>query len=299
MRRPTAVAIVVALVVAAVPRPAVSWGFDVHRFIVERAIELLPDPMRPFYRKHRAFVVEHSIDPDLWRTAGWAAEPPRHFIDLDAYGPYPFAALPRDYETAIKKFGRERVEKNGLLPWRTVEMYDRLVKTFESQRQGTSPYALDEVKFLSAVIAHYVSDAHVPFHAVLNHDGQLTNQHGIHSRFETELFGRYQTKLAIAPPVPHPVQQPRDVIFGVLLSGFQLADPILKADRQAVEGRDEYDDVYFDRFLKGAGPILERRIGEAIAGVASVLIGAWERGGRPHLPLHPPRVNRKVKRPNP
>ena len=68
-----------------------AWSFDVHRFITDRAIDLLPSEIRPFYQSSRAFIVEHSIDPDLWRSAGWAEEPPRHFLDLDAYGAPPSA----------------------------------------------------------------------------------------------------------------------------------------------------------------------------------------------------------------
>ena len=95
-----------ALVLANVERPA-AWGFEEHRFIAERAIELLPAPIKPFYQRNRTMIVEHAIDPDLWRTAGWTDEPPNHFVDLDAYGPPPFDALPHDKDQAIAKFGRD------------------------------------------------------------------------------------------------------------------------------------------------------------------------------------------------
>ena len=78
------------------------------------------------------------------------------------------------------------VQKNGLLPWRVEEMYGKLVRAFADVKAERG-YARDNVKFLSAVMAHYIGDAHVPFHAVLNYDGQLTNQQGLHSRFESEL----------------------------------------------------------------------------------------------------------------
>ncbi len=51
--------------------PCWAWGNDGHRFITGEALTLLPDPIRPFFERHRAFVVEHSIDPDLWRLAGF------------------------------------------------------------------------------------------------------------------------------------------------------------------------------------------------------------------------------------
>ena len=67
------------------PSRAGAWGFETHKFIVSRAIDLLPDAIKPFYEANRVFVVEHAIDPDLWRTAGFTDEPPRHFVDLDAW----------------------------------------------------------------------------------------------------------------------------------------------------------------------------------------------------------------------
>ena len=73
------------------PAQASAWGFEAHRAIADRAIELLPPAIRPLFDKRRAFVVERSIDPDLWRNAGWDEEPPHHFLDMDhpAFGAYP------------------------------------------------------------------------------------------------------------------------------------------------------------------------------------------------------------------
>lgn len=267
-----------------------------HRWVTGQAIQLLPGEIRPFFEKHRSFVVEHSIDPDLWRNAGFLEEPPRHFLDLDAYGPYPFSALPRDYDAAVTKHGKEMVDKNGLLPWRTAEIYDRLVKAFRQYGDDSASFAGEEIKFFSAVIAHYTGDAHVPFHAVLNYDGQLTNQHGIHARFEAELMRRYQNRLSVVPKPAVPVRQPRDFIFDALISGFPLADALLAADRQAAVGREEYDDAYFDRLFAGSKAVLERRLGEAASGIAAMIAGAWEAAGKPPVPVDPPRVNRKVRR---
>ena len=120
---------VVAAVALAAERPA-AWGFEAHRLIADRAIDLLPAAIRPFFVKHRAFISEHAIDPDLWRTAGWVEEPPQHFLDMDAFGPAPFDALPREKDAAIAKFGKEMVQKNGLLPWRVEEMHGKLVRAF-------------------------------------------------------------------------------------------------------------------------------------------------------------------------
>src|SRR5690606_38576 len=92
----------IAVVLVTAPQPARAWGFEVHRYITARAIALLPAELRPFFDRYAEQIVEHSIDPDLWRTAGWEAEPPRHFVDMDAYGPYPFREMPRDFDEAVR-----------------------------------------------------------------------------------------------------------------------------------------------------------------------------------------------------
>ena len=281
--------------VALAPLPVRAWGFDVHRLIAERAIASLPAELRPFYETHRATFIEHTIDPDLWRSVGFEEEPPRHFVDLDAYGPYPFAALPRDYEAAVRKYGRDFVTKNGTLPWRVQEMFDRLAKAF-SQTGRPEGWAVNDVKFFSSVIAHYVADAHVPFHAALNYDGQLTQQWGIHSRFESQAVMMNLPALSIDTRPIAPVRRPRDFIFDALTEGFPLVEKILAVDRRAVRGRDEYDDEYFRAFFQGIEPILEQQLSKAVSAVAAVIAGAWETAGRPPVPLEPPRVIRKVRR---
>jgi hypothetical protein len=291
VKRWPAMTALVLTVVAGVPAPASAWGFEAHKYIMARAIPLLPPQIRPFFLKFQTTIVEHAIDPDLWRTAGWEVEPPRHFLDMDAYGPYPFPNFPRDRDEAIKRYGADFVAKNGEVPWRATEIYQKLVEAFRQ----TAPYSRDNIKFFSSVLTHYVSDAHVPFHAVVNYDGQLTGQYGIHSRFESELFERYRATLRVVPNPVMPIANARDFIFETLIASFPLAQTVLDADKAAIAGREVYDDHYFTTFFGKARPILERRLADAITGSASMIAAAWIEAGRPALPLVQPRTPRKVR----
>jgi len=281
-------------VVAAIvtPRPATAWGIEVHKFIMARAISLLPSEIRPYFHKYEAGIVEHAGDPDLWRTVGWAEEPPRHFVDMDAYGPYPFKELPHDYNEAIKRYGQDFVLKNGTVPWRAEEIYKKLVEAFTQK----APYSRENIRLFSSVLAHYLADAHQPFHAALNYDGQLTGQWGVHSRFETELFERYESKLHLSPTLPAAVGNPREFVFGALTTSFSLVQPVLDADKVAVGSREFYDDEYFDRFLAGTKPILEKRLSESIAAVAAFIRDAWVEAGRPAVPVTVTTSPRRVRR---
>jgi len=285
----------------ALPSSASAWGFEAHKFIADRMIALLPPELKPLFEKRRDFIVERAIDPDLWRTVGWDEEPPNHFLDIDfeAFGPYPFAALPRDYDLAVQKFGKETIHEQGLLPWRTAEFYGRLQREFESMKRQPAPgYAADNVVLFSAILAHYVSDGHVPLHGVTNYNGQLTGQDGVHSRWEAELFERNRAALKIAPPPVKPIANPRDFMFETLLASNRAAAGVLESDKKAAEGREFYDDAYFTAFASGTLPVLEQRLNEAITAVASMITGAWEQAGRPAVPAESPRTPRRIRRPN-
>jgi hypothetical protein len=292
------IAVLGVLVVAATATRTNAWGYDAHKFIMERAIGLLPPEIRPLFEQNKSAVIERAIDPDLWQVAGFdEQEDPNHFLDLDweGYGQYPYAGLPRDYAAAVAKFGRKRIQQNGTLPWRTEEMYGELRRAFESYgRRG--PFGRFDILFFAAWLTHYVSDAHVPFHAVLNYDGQLTGQHGIHARFEAFLFERYREQWTIAPQPIAPIMNPRDYIFDVVLEGTQLVPPILKSDLEAIGTRDEYDDTYYAAFFKANRAVVERRLNESIAASAAMIAGAWEAAGKPAVPVNPRPTSQRRRR---
>jgi hypothetical protein len=136
----------------------------------------------------------------------------------------------------------------------------------------------------------------VPFHAVINYDGQLTNQWGIHARFESTLFERYQSRLTIAPTAIPAIRNPRDFIFDTVLVGTQLVPPILASDLAAIGARDEYDDAYYAAFFTTNRAVLERRVNESIAAVAAAITGAWEAAGKPPVSLDPPPAPQRRRR---
>lgn len=288
--------------VLVLPATSLGWGFEAHKFIADRMIAMLPAQLTPLFEKRRAFIVERAIDPDLWRNVGWDEEPPNHFLDFDysAYGAYPFENLPREYDAAVRKFGKEVVDEQGTLPWRTAEFYGRLQREFESlKRQPAPTYALDNIALYAAVLVHYVSDGHVPLHAAVNYDGQLTGQNGLHSRWEAELFGRERAKLLIAPAPMAPITDPRTFMFDTLLASNREVANVLAADAAAASGRELYDDAYFAAFSAKALPALEQRLNQSISASAAMIVGAWEQAGKPAVPVELPRTPRTIRRPKP
>jgi hypothetical protein len=291
--------VVLAAVLAAtlVPTPAFAWGTAAHRYIMGRAIDLLPPQLKPFFDANRDEIVARSIDPDLWRSAGWEEEP-NHFVDfgMKELGPFPFAALPREYGAALEKFGAAMLNRIGRLPWRAAEEFGNLRRAFEGFAHD-SPYAPTDVALFAPVVAHYIQDAHQPFHASANFDGQLTGNNGIHARFERDLFERFARRLTVNPKPPVATANVRDDAFDMLLTSYQQVEAILKADSDAAAGKDSYDDAYFEAFFAAVRPTLERRIAESITATAAVIAGAWESAGRPVIKLEGARPVQKIKKP--
>src|SRR5581483_7470850 len=276
------------------PTPAFAWGAVAHRYLSERVVELLPPELKPLFVKNRGEFILRSNDPDLWRLF-FDDEAPNHQIDfgVDDYGAYPFTALPREYGAAIEKFGVATVRRHGTLPWRIQEVYGTLRRTFEGFGRGQL-YAEGNAILYAAALAHYLEDAHQPLHVHNNYDGQLTGQRGVHSRFESELFEKFRSRLTIAPAAPRHVDSARDAAFAVVLDAYQQVPEILAADKAAIGDRDAYDDTYFEAFFQRLKPMLERQMGAAITVAASMIISAWEDAGRPQLRLDAPRPVQKV-----
>jgi hypothetical protein len=274
-----------ALSIVFAPSSASAWGFVAHRHIMARALDLLPAELKPFFEHYRDEIVIRAIDPDLWRNVGWEDDP-NHFLDFGVreFGEYPFNELPRDLGAAIEKFGMATLKRDGMLPWREAELFGNLRRAFESFKRG-SPYAAPDVVLFAAAASHYIQDAHQPLHATNNYDGQLTGNDGVHARFERDLVERFQTRLAVKPAAPKPIVNARDFAFDTLVESYRLVDPILKADKEAIAGKDAYDDQYFETFFAKVQPLLERRLADSITATASIIIAAWEQAGRPTLTL--------------
>lgn len=279
---------VVGLSVLALQAGVSAWGMDVHRLITKRAIDGLPADVKPFFLARADFIIEHSVDPDLWRVVelGGALGPeePNHFLDFDGFNePAPFKGVPREWNAVVQKYGVDVANKNGRLPWRGEEIFNKMVGAFGEMQRGVG-YGADNARYLAAVLAHYVEDAHQPFHAVINYDGQATNQRGIHSRFETELVLRNKDRLKLTPVVITPIADIRTFFFDTLLDDQPHVATVLAADKKAAEGKEFYDDAFFADFAKYGGlAVAEERMSKSASALASVWVAAWEKAGKPKL----------------
>jgi hypothetical protein len=266
------------------------WGFYAHKKINYFAVFLLPPQLLPLYKNNIDYISEHAVDPDMRRYA-IKEEGPRHYIDLDNYGKYPFDSLPRFYNQAIAKYGEDSVIKNGIVPWHIQTMLYRLTEAFKAKD-------VKRILQLSAEIGHYIGDSHVPLHASSNHNGQHTNQHGIHGFWESrvpELLAEAEWDFVWdkADVITNPLQYTWKKVLEsakysdtVLLLEAQLDKKFKSDQKYAYEKRNnivirQYSAAYtkaYDRLLKG---MVEKRFRESVYSVASFWFTAWVNAGQP------------------
>jgi hypothetical protein len=276
-RRTWRVAWVVAAVFAlATPQGAWAWGRNGNKLVVNKAIDTLPADIREFFESNRALLSQHVTDP-LDSIAKTASERHNHFLYLDKYGRFPYDGLPRNYKAAVTKFGKTKLQANGLLPWQ-IGVYSQ--KLTEAIKAGH----WDEAKLDAAILANYVAEAHDPFNTTEDFDGRLTGQTGINDRFGTTLIDRYSSFFPMRPNDAGYIHDPTDHAFEACLSSHSWLETILLADRNSRRSQNTYNDEYYDHFYNAAAVILIRQLSDAATDVGSYWLTAWINAGRPQLP---------------
>ena len=275
--RPLSVApaLLIAVLFLALPS-SFGWGDNAERMIVDKAVDTLPDEIAPFFQANRAYLEQHVTDP-LDAEARTPSEQPKGFIQLDHYGAYPFASLPRSYNAAVTKFGRRQLDARGLLPWQVGLYSKRLTDSLRA-------HSWEDAKLSAAILAHYVAASHDPFKTTVNTDGTLSNQPGINGRFGVGLVDRYQRFFFLKPNEAAFIRDPTDHAFEMTFDAHSWLENVLIADRRAHEGLTGYTSEYYDRFYAQIGAVLIRQLSDAATDVGSYWMTAWINAGRPQLP---------------
>lgn len=253
-----------------------AWGRNANKLVLNKAIDTLPVDIRDFFENNRNVLLQHVTDP-LDALAKTLAEKHNHYLFLDKYGRFPFDALPRNYKAAVTKFGKSKLESNGLLPWQIGVYNQKLTEDLKAGRW-------DEAKINAAILASYVAEAHDPFNTTDDFDGHLSGQPGINERFGTTLVERYASFFPMRPNDASYISDPTDHAFDACLSAHSWLETILLADRNARRGENSYNDSYFDRFYNQTAATLIRQLSDASADVGSYWLTAWINAGRPQLP---------------
>jgi len=273
-----------------------SWGMWGHQHINKSAIFALPDELRIFFYNHLDFVVEESNVPDLRKyTLSDKAENPRHYVDIEDFGT--IDSMPPTSKAAYAKYDNKLLQSSGILPWYIQDVMEKLTKSMQGKRKT-------EALFLAADLGHYLADAHMPLHTSSNHNGQLTNQHGIHAFWEAqlpEMFGKnYNVYTGNAKYIDDVTKE----TWRIIRHSHELADTLLAKDRELrktfpaenifQKGTDGklvknkfnqavYTKEYAELYHKSLNGMIENQLRGAIAATANFWYTAWVNAGKPDL----------------
>jgi len=273
-----ACAVALAALCLVAPAGAFAWGANGHKLISNKAVDTLPPELRPFFEANRNFIVQHSTDPFDALAKNPVAERRNRILMLDRYGRFPFESLPRDYKAALAKFGKAKLEANGVLPWQIGVYNEKLTNALRTRNW-------EEVRLQAALVSHYVAEAHDPFSTTENFDGKLSGQPGVNQRFGASLVDRFSLFFPVRPNDALYISASyHDQAFEACLTAHSWLEQILLADRRARKGLSDYTDEYYDRFYNQAGAIVIRQLTDAATDVGSYWLTAWRNAGQPALP---------------
>lgn len=267
-----------------------SWGFFAHKRINQLAIFTLPIEMITFYKAASNYIIDHAVDPDKRRYMD-TLEAPRHYLDVENYEKH-LDSIPEKWSNALAKYGQKKLNESGIVPWQIERTYYSLVKAFKMR---------DSLKILkySADLGHYIADAHVPLHTTHNHNGQLTNQSGIHAFWESripELFAKnYNFLVGKAVYVENPlkaawviVKESHDAVDTVLHFEAELnrsfpADQKYSFAKRGNSVIKQYSLAYSKAYQDNMKGMVEKRMRAAAVAIGSFWFSAWADAGQPEL----------------
>lgn len=224
MKRPFAV--LLALLLTAVPPAARAWGTTGHRIIGEVAMQSLPDDVPPFLTTPGAVatIAELGTELDRVKGAGYSFDrdmDPAHYVDVGddrrIAGTIALSALPNDmeaYAAALREAGSDPY-KVGYLPyaiadgwqvlrkdfayWRVFDYLSRSARSSHDRTAFANERVLREqiIIYQLGIWSHYVGDGSQPLHVTVHF-----NDRGIHAPFEGAFVRAHVTAAAVSKLVP-------------------------------------------------------------------------------------------------
>jgi hypothetical protein len=265
------------LIVVAFANFIFGWGDQGHKLINNKAVALLPAEMQSF-TKWKDYITLHSVDPDI-RKRDDKTEPPKHFIDIDFYKEFINGKMIEDKKELTAIYGDSMVTKQGLLPWATLDSYNNLIQAFKDKNK-------DKVLLYTSDLGHYVADGHQPMHTMLNYNGQLSNQKGVHARYEIKMVDKYikDIEASITSANVRKVEAPFQFIFDYIDNANSVQSVLLDADITAVKMAGSNDnDEYLRLMWFKTKYVTEMQFNTAVSDLASLIYTAWLESDKPDI----------------
>ena len=258
------------------------------------AVFTLPPELFHFYKANIDYITDHAVDPDKRRYIN-KEEACRHYIDIDHYyveDSNVFQVMPRKWKLAIQKYSEDTLKEYGIVPWHIQTMKYRLQKAFEEKNT-------DLILKYSSEIGHYIADAHVPLHTTENYNGQLTNQHGIHALWETNVVELKSSSYNYFIPKADYINSTLDYTWGIIEVSHSKLDSVLYIEKETSKNfaSDEkyaliskgkrvvktYSKKFVNKYSDNLNGMVERRMRKAIEAIGCFWYTSWIDAGQPEL----------------
>jgi hypothetical protein len=269
-----------------------SWGFLVHKTVHQLAIYELPAEMTPFFYQNMEYLVTNAPRPDTRRNTD-STEATKHFIDLEMYGTDAAHKMPMDWDKAVNIYSKDSLLKYGYVPYHVIYMKGKLTEAFKAGNK-------DSILFYAADLGHYIGDAHVPLHTTVNYDGQLSNQKGLHSLWESMIpeleISQYQL---YSPHKAKYLKKPEKDIWNAVRAAAALLPSMLQKEKEVSQGftdaqkyriqlrRGVESKSYTTEFAKAYAASLGNTINGQLIASANLLADfwytSWVDAGKPNL----------------
>ena len=269
-----------------------SWGFLVHKTLHQLAVYQLPKGMQSLFYTNMDYLIKNAPRPDTRRNTD-TTEATKHFIDIEAFGENAINTMPTEWQNAIAKYSEDTLKKYGYVPYVIIDLKNKLTNAFV---QGNK----DSILFYAADIGHYIGDANVPLHTSLNYDGQLTNQKGLHSLWESmipeieiEQYNLYSNHKATYLEKPEAsiwqsIQRANALLPDLFAKEIEVSKKFSETEKYRIQMRRGKEVKYYTTaFAKAYNIALGNTINEQLIHsanlIADIWFTSWVDAGKPNL----------------
>lgn len=238
-----------------------DWGARGHEAAARAAVTNLPAGLPAFFRASTDQLVYLNPEPDRWRDGASAAMDEAfkydHYIDFEVIPPAALQAPDRfsflqeiQRTTSLERPARDA----GLLPYRILELYQRLVTGFRQWRTTDDSRRRDwiEQRIIqdAGVLGHYVTDGSNPQHTSVHHNGWAagypnprgyTTERRFHSRFESRFVEAHITSADLVARIaaePRRLEDVRTDVLSYLRASHAQLDRLYQLEQEQPFGRE-------------------------------------------------------------